>query len=220
MKAIKELIKLQKEQKIIIKVCDKGAWLIILDFEKYMKACHDHLESETPNGDKYYVAVTDSALITVKKKLEKLLQEGVENEQSHQYNAMIPSDMNPGKFYSLFKMHKTHEEGELPPVRPIISGSGSMLENVGIYVEHHVKDLATQHNTFIQDTPDFLRHIKELNDGQTLPENALLVTIDAIGCYMNIPQNEGSQCVEKSLETRTNKEVPSGFITRLLELIL
>ena len=44
--------------------------------------------------------------------------------------------------------------------------------------------------------------------------------MDSIGCYMNIPQNEGAQCVEKSLETRTNKEVPSGFITRLLELIL
>ena len=37
-----------------------------------MEACHDHLESETPNGDKYYVAVTDSALITAKEKLEKL----------------------------------------------------------------------------------------------------------------------------------------------------
>ena len=46
-KAIKELIKLQKDRKIIIKQCDKGAGLIILDFEKYMKACHDHLESET-----------------------------------------------------------------------------------------------------------------------------------------------------------------------------
>lgn len=37
---------------------------------------------------------------------------------------------------------------------------------------------------------------------------------------MNIPQNEGVQSVENMLETRSNKEVPSGFITRLLELIL
>ena len=35
---------------IIIKVCDKGARLIILDFDKYIKACHEHLESETPDG--------------------------------------------------------------------------------------------------------------------------------------------------------------------------
>ena len=36
---------------------------------------------------------------------------------------------------------------------------------------------------------------------------------------MNIPQNKGVQCVENVLETRSIKEVPSGFITRLLELI-
>ena len=51
-------------------------------------------------------------------------------------------------------------------------------------------------------------------------KNALLVTIDAIGCYMNIPQDEGVKCVENVLKTRSIKEVPSGFITRLLELIL
>ena len=41
--ALKELIKLQKEQKIIIKPCDKGVGIIILDFEEYMRACHKHL---------------------------------------------------------------------------------------------------------------------------------------------------------------------------------
>ena len=35
----------------MIKVCDKGAGLIILDVDKYMEACHDHLESETPDGE-------------------------------------------------------------------------------------------------------------------------------------------------------------------------
>ena len=37
--AIKELIKLQKERIIVIKPCDKGAGIIILDFPVYMKAC-------------------------------------------------------------------------------------------------------------------------------------------------------------------------------------
>ena len=37
---------------------------------------------------------------------------------------------------------------------------------------------------------------------------------------MTIPQEEGVQCVENVLSSRSNQEVPSGFIARLLELIL
>ena len=41
--ALKELISLQKERVIVIKACDKGSGIIILDFDKYLKACYDHL---------------------------------------------------------------------------------------------------------------------------------------------------------------------------------
>ena len=222
MRAILELIQLQKSKQIMIKVCDKGAGIIILDFKTYMKACYDHLESQTLDGENYYVPVTESALEIAKDKLNRLLQEGFENEfiSREEYDNMLSSDMNPGKFYSTFKVHKQHTEGEAPPVRPIVSGCGSMFENAGIFVEHHIKEHATKHKSFLQDTPDFLRHVKQLNEESTLTDHALLVTIDAIGCYMNIPQREGAKCVEKVLSERTNQEVPSGFITRLLELIL
>ena len=111
LKAILELVQLQKERQIIIKVCDKGAGIIILNFEAYMKACHDHLESETPDGEKYYVPVNQSALVVAKDKLSNLLQEGLENEYitHEEYQAMLGSDMNPGKLYSIFKVHKEHK---------------------------------------------------------------------------------------------------------------
>ena len=128
-----------------------------------MKACHDHLESETPDEEKYYVPVNQSALVVAKDNLSNLLQEGLENEYitQEEYQAMLGSDMNPGKFYSIFKVHKEHKDGELPPVRPNVSGCGSMFENTGIFVEHHIKQHATKHAYFLQDTPDFLRHIQK-----------------------------------------------------------
>ena len=43
LKALKELIELLKDKQIIIKPCDKGAGIIILDFDKYMEACNKHL---------------------------------------------------------------------------------------------------------------------------------------------------------------------------------
>ena len=56
--ALKELIKLQQERKIVIKRCDKGAGIIILNFEDYVNACNVHLNSHTlhPDGtiQKYY----------------------------------------------------------------------------------------------------------------------------------------------------------------------
>ena len=41
--ALKELIRLQRKQVIIVKACDKGSGIIILDFNVYFKACYDHL---------------------------------------------------------------------------------------------------------------------------------------------------------------------------------
>ena len=44
--ALGVVMKLQKDRRIMIKPCDKGAGIIILDFEEYIKACNNHLDSE------------------------------------------------------------------------------------------------------------------------------------------------------------------------------
>ena len=44
--ALKELIKLQKDQVIMIKQCDKGAGIMILDFKEYIRACLKHLDDK------------------------------------------------------------------------------------------------------------------------------------------------------------------------------
>ena len=47
---------------------------------------------------------------------------------------MNPSDKTVAKFYEIFKVYKKHIEGETPPERPITSSSGSITENIGLYV--------------------------------------------------------------------------------------
>ena len=44
--ALKELIVLQKDHKIMIKQCDKGAGIMILNFQDYIEACDKHLEAK------------------------------------------------------------------------------------------------------------------------------------------------------------------------------
>ena len=71
--ALRELVRLQRERIITIKACDKGAGIIILDFNSYMKACYNHLLSNQPGQSdqketlKYYQNEDDFALDKAKK---------------------------------------------------------------------------------------------------------------------------------------------------------
>ena len=94
---------------------------------------------------------------------------------------MKSDEKQPGKFYCTFKVHKPHTINEAPREKPIISGSGSMTENPSLFVEH-----------FIKDTPAFLRQIELVNEGQKLPKNALLATVDVTGLLKKYSTRQGS----------------------------
>ena len=123
--AIKELINLQKDKTIVIKPCDKGAGIIILDYPVYMRACYQHLTSEKVIGDgetkQYYLKVNDIELEMSKTKIRNLVQEGLDNEilSKEEYDAMLADDKDAAKFYCTFKVHKNHEPMTAPPPRPI-----------------------------------------------------------------------------------------------------
>ena len=221
-KALVELIKLQKEQKIVIKKCDKGAGIIILDYQAYIEACNNHLNSKTENGESYYTKVNKSTITETNKEINILIEEAYDNDiiTKDELEAINPEQKVPGKFYCNFKVHKDHTEGQPPPVRPIVSCCESLTENASLFVEHHLKNIAKEHDSYLQDTPDFLRHIEKLNRQGRLPPNTILVVIDVVGLFTNIPQNEGAECVRESLKNRTDSNVTTEFLIRLLKIIL
>ena len=222
LEALQQLIQLQKDRKIVIKMCDKGAGIMILDFTEYMRSCQEHLNSENAENEKYYMKVNKSTLNEANDKLMMLLLEGLDNDiiSKQEYEAMKPENLIPGKFYALFKVHKQHEIGKSPPIRPIVSGCGSMFENIGLFIDHHIKEFGTKHKSHLQDTPDFLRQIEMLNKKTKLPENSILFTIDVVGLYTNILQQEGLQCLSEALNEKVCPQVPGGYITRLMEILL
>ena len=113
-------------------------------------------------------------------------------------------EKTPGKFYQLFKMHKKFSEPDLPPARPIISGCGSITENLSLFVDHHTKDLVLKLPTYIKDTPDFLRKLEELKS-TVLPPNSVPITLDVVGLYQNIPHQDGLDSLKRALETRAEE---------------
>jgi hypothetical protein len=66
-----------------------------------------------------------------------------------------------------------------------------------------MKDSATKHPSYLQDTPDFIRRIEEINSKGPLPENALIATWDVISLFTIIPQEEGIQATRESLNKQT-----------------
>ena len=87
-------------------------------------------------------------------------------------------------------------------------------------MEHHLKPIGKFHDSYLEDTPNFLRYIKEINQEEKLSNNSMLVVIDVIGLYPNIPPDEGVQSVGEQLKENPDSKVPAGLIMRLLQLIL
>ena len=220
-RALKDLATLEDQRLIVIKQCDKGAGLIILDFDEYVKACEEHLHS-TQDNRPYYVEIEEKHVEEAKHKVLNLLEEGLDNGfiSKEEYHAMNPMDKKPGKFYCNFKVHKEHRVGYAPPVRPIVSGSGSILENIGQFITFHLKKVANKHRTFIQDTPDFLRKAEDFNNSGSLPENAIVVTLDVSALYTNMEKDESIEAVKNTLAEANYNDISIGFILWLLELML
>ena len=192
-----------------------------------MKSCYNHLlsslsnENHTEDPDLYYKPVNKFSLEEAKNKITNVIKEALDGNiiSKSEFKEMIPQDKNPSTFYCNFKVHKQTEHNNIPPVRPIISASGSITENISLYVEHHIKETSTKHPSYLQDTPHFLRVIHKVNSGPKLPENAMLVAADVTGAYANIPQDDGSQCLKEVLEEREDKEIPTDFLVKLMDLI-
>ena len=127
MEALLQLTKIQKDREIVIKRCDKGAGVIILNFKEYISACNPHLGStlKKPDGStqQYYTKVDKNILNESSNKLKYLLQEGLDNNTitKADFEAMDPEGKKPSKFYCTFKIHKPHEPMKASPERPIVS---------------------------------------------------------------------------------------------------
>ena len=87
-------------------------------------------------------------------------------------------------------------------------------------MEHHIQHISTTHETYIQDTPDFLRMINKINRGPKLRKQAILATLDVDGLFTNITHTEGLQTLQNKLQEKQNKDTPVELIMKLMELIL
>ena len=96
---------------------------------------------------------------------------------------VVKTNVKPGRFYILLKLHKTENPG-----RPIVSSNIHPPERISQFVDYHINPLVSTLDSHIKDTTDFLNKLSNLGN---LPNDAILVTLDVSSLYTNISHNQG-----------------------------
>ena len=88
------------------------------------------------------------------------------------------------RFYGIPKIHKKCDP--LPPIRPIVAHTNSLLAPVAHFLDHVLQPIA-------QAYPDYLQNSVSLSlllQTTTVPETAILASVDVQSLYPSIPQSE------------------------------
>ena len=202
---------LRNDESIVIKGADKGSGVVVWDKGDYLKEASRQLA----DGEVYEECESDplpelQALIS--ETLAKICLREDLPEQTIDY--FRDTEKRLGRFYLLPKIHKRTFN---VPGRPVISNCGYHTENISSFLDHVLQPLSKMVKSYIKDTNDFLRKVRDLPD---LPEDAIFCTIDVVGLYPNIPHEDGLKAMKEALDKREDQSVSTETIMELGELVL
>ena len=176
--AIKDL----KRKNLVIKPADKNLGIAILNSEDYVRQCLLHLASTTytrvetfPTG--HLFKTIQNVLIRFKKDL---------GPHKKLYNFLQPNNSSLPTFYGLPKVHKPLNQKGIPPLKPIVSHSNSLLSSTARFLDHVLQPLAQSYPDFLSNSTELVNILENI----TVPEETIVVTLDVISLYPSIPQGE------------------------------
>ena len=101
----------------------------------------------------------------------------------------------------------------IPPIRPIVSHSNSLLSRTASLIDHSLQPLAQSYEDFLNNSTQL---IKEL-DNLTIPTDTLLVTLDVNSLYPSISQEECITIIhQEMLKNQDLIKFNPNLITKLL----
>ena len=199
-----------------LKKADKGSCVVVWGREDYLKEAYEQLLDINIYRDVNYnesilrdLAETNNILFT------SLKARGyISNEQLKYFSIEKKKCTNLGKMYLFPKIHKRLSS---VPGRPDISNCGTPTEKVSEFLDSQLKSLMQSGKSYIKDSGDFIEKIKSLKN---LPESAILVTADVVGIYPSIPHDNGLEVLERRLEQRKEKTIPTQDLIKMADFVL
>ena len=106
-----------------------------------------------------------------------------------------------------------------PPGRPILSTNDAPTERISEFVDHFLQPFIPTMKSYVKNTTDFVNKIESVG---RVPEGTLLVTLDIVSLYTNIPHLEGLGTIQRLLNARRTKltNPTNNDLIRLLALVL
>ena len=208
LKTIKELT----NPCLTIKPADKNLGVAILNSTDYIDQCLEHLCSKTYTRTETFPAddiikLIGDVLIKFKDHLTpyKKLYQFLQPHQQHQ----IPN------FYGLPKVHKPLNNNGIPPIRPIIAHTNSLLSHTAQFINHVLQPLAQQYEDYIKNSTDLIIQLEEF----TITEEIVLVTLDVTNLYPSIPQQECINIIHEEMFKHTDLIIfDPNLISHLLQV--
>ena len=173
------------------------------------------------NDEEYYTKLSYNPSEEFKENISKCINQiAIHNCSIHDELDIFPNKIRTPQFYILPKIHKTIDKS-LPlgyPGRPIISTCNSVTNNISKYIDHVLQPLMKSLPSYVKDTFDFIIKLKSL---PKLTENSLLVTLDVVSLYTNIPHNDGIEACKYYLgENEYTCKLSKEHVCNLIKLVL
>ena len=170
----KALHELRKDKDRIIWTTDKGVALVVMNKADYISKSEELLNTTT------YKKIPEEPTNRQKNRLINILKnikaEGGLNEES--YKRMYPTGAVSPKFYGLPNIHKAGI-----PLRPIISGTGTVTYNTARELAKILKPLVGSSSHHVHNTRDFIEHIKDVR----LRQGECIISYDVTALFTSVP---------------------------------
>ena len=103
------------------------------------------------------------------------------------------------------------------PGHPVVSNYDTPTGKISECFDYHLKLIMCSSKSYIRDTSDFLKRLKELGN---VPQNSLLITAGVDGLYPSIPRQDGLEALSIKLDEREDKIIPAEDLLEMALFVL
>ena len=211
MKGIQEKVRMREWA---VRPADKGGGICVEPHENIVEDGREELKDET-TFKKINKPGTGSTVRKVEEKLKDMRDRGVITTKMREY--MAAKNTKAGTMKINRKVHKKVKKNGRHPTRVYVSGIGTPTEGIAGLVEEELKEGVEKQDSYIQDTADFLRKLREVGG---LAADEWLFTMDIVALYPMVPRKKAEEAMKKNLEGRSTKTIPTEDLMELAKLVL
>ena len=208
------LKKLQRaNHSVTINPADKNLGLVLMDTEDYITQCLVHLTDQST-----YRPAMEYPKWEIQRSLSNVLtnfKQQLDNRDKRLFPFLLgkPKNTRIPRFYGIPKIHKKFSK--LPPLRPIVSQSASLLSPSAKFLDYVLQPIASTYPDYLHNSTALLITLQDFH----IPEDSILVTIDVSSLYPSIPQTECLQIIYKELHKQRHLlTFDPNFIIQLLDI--